>query len=327
MKSLKIASLFLSAALILCLFAGCGKTGQKDTTVINIGGLKGPTTMGMVKLMEDCKDEDSDINCSFTVAAAADELTPGFIKGELDVIGVPANLASVLYNRTEGQTVLLAINTLGVLYMVEKGDSVSSVQDLKGKTIYATGKGTTPEYALRYVLTSAGIDPDKDVTIEWKSEATEVVGVLSKSDTGIAMLPQPFVTVAQTSIPELRIALDMTEQWDKVGGEGKLVTGVLVARKAFVEEHPSLVKKLLEKYAESTEYVNENPEQAATLIENVGIVKAAVAKKAIPYCNICCITGSGMKQAVSGYLGVLYSLNPAAVGGNLPENDFYYEGK
>lgn len=304
--------------------AGGTDEPKEDDVTIRIGGLKGPTSIGLVKLMEDNEAGTSKNDYDFTVAGAADELTPKLIQGELDIAAVPSNLASVLYNNTEGAVQLLAINTLGVVYIAAKGVDITSVEQLRGQTIYATGKGSTPEYALRYVLQENGIDPDSDVTIEWKSEPTEVVALLQQSESGIAMLPQPYVTVAQTQVEGLGIALDLTEEWDKVSDGSMLVTGTLVVRKEFAQEHPEALKAFMEEYEASTEYANTNVADAAQLVEKFDLFKAAVAEKAIPYCNITFIAGEDMKEPMEGYLNVVYSQEAKAVGGAMPGDDFYY---
>lgn len=311
----------LLSALIISIscLSGCGQAVAIDPLEIRVGGMKGPTSMGMAKLMADAEDGPY----AFTVATSADELVPLLHQGELDLAAVPSNLASILYNNTEGGVQLLAINTLGVLSIVETGGSVQSFADLKGKTIYATGKGTTPEYALRYLLSQNGLDPDTDVTIQWKSEPTEIVALLSQGE-GIAMLPQPFVTVAQTQIPDLRLAIDLNEAWASLDNGSLFLTGVLVGRREFVEAHVKETAAFLEEYAASTAWVNENPAEAAPIIEEMGIVKAAIAEKAIPRCNITCITGEEMQTAMEGYLTVLMEQNPKSIGGSLPGEDFYY---
>ena len=352
-------ALFLTLALMLAMLAGCGAnqaaqdtqpTTEPATTAetqpteapteaptdapapaeepvtIRIGGLKGPTSMGLVKLMEDDETGASANDYEFTISGSADEVTPKLIQGEMDIAAVPANLAAVLYNNTEGAVELLAVNTLGVIYIVEKGESVQSVADLAGKTIYATGKGSTPEYALRYILSENGVDPDKDVTIEWKSEPTEVVATLSAAEEGVAMMPQPFVTVAQASVEGLRVAIDLTKAWDDLDNGSMLITGVLVVRRDFAEAHPQALAKFLEEYEASTAFANENNADAAQLIEKFGIVKAAVAEKALPYCNITFIAGEDMRAPMDGYLQVLFDQNPKSVGGALPGADFYYAG-
>ena len=301
------------------------EVGQDDQSavLIRIGGLKGPTSMGMAGLYEGVGEESS-ISYEFTMETAADALTPKLIQGELDFAAIPSNLASILYQNTEGAIEVCAINTLGVTYIVDTGDSVHSVEDLKGKTIYATGQGTVPEYTLRYILAENGVDPDQDVTWEFKSEATEIVSVMqSTEEEVIAMLPQPFVTVAAGQVEGLSVALNLNDEWNLVSSDSHLVTGVLVVRKEFAEENPQAVAEFLEEYKASVDFVNRNPAEAAQVIEKMDVVKAAVAEKAIPACNMTCITGQEMKEKLNAFYQVLYDQNPKAVGGVLPEDDFY----
>jgi NitT/TauT family transport system substrate-binding protein len=345
----QLLALVLTLALALSL-AGCGKTDPQDTEdqteeqteevtgeSYAIAALKGPTAMGLVKLMSDTDEKAAQMLDSskpyegevgnlytFTLAASADEVSPLLMKGELDMACVPANLAAVLYQKTEGDIVTLAVNTLGVLYIVENGNAVTSMADLAGKTIVASGKGSTPEYALRYLLSENGLDPDADVTIDWKSEHSECVTALATGAATIAMLPQPFVTVAENKISGLRTALDLTEQWDALDNGSALLTGVIVARREVVEQNPAAVDAFLKDYAGSVEWVNANPADAAELIGSYGIVEAAVAEKALPHCNIVCITGAEMKDKLSGYLQVLFDADASSVGGALPGDDFYY---
>ena len=309
----KIVSLLL--IVVLCL----GLAAAAET--VNVAALNGPTGMGMVKLM---KDEEGKDNYAFTLAGAADVIAPSFIKGEFDIVCVPANLASVLYNRTNGNVKVLAINTLGVLYIVERGESVKQISDLKGRVIYSAGKGATPEYALKYLLSMNGIDPEKDVTIVWQSEHSECLSAIIGDSTAVAMLPQPFVTVAQTKKDDVRVALDLTKEWEALKTDSAMLTGVVIARKDFVESNPDAVAAFMEAYAQSVAYVNANVEEAAELIGGYEIVAAQVAVKALPYCNIVCIGGEEMKTLLSGYLKVLYEQDPTSVGGNLPDEDFYY---
>ena len=298
-------------------------TVPEAPVVMRLGGLKGPTTMGMVKLLSDSDAGLTANKYEYTIAAAADELTPKLLKGELDMLALPVNAGAILYNKSNGDVTMLAVNTLGVLYILEKGgETVQSVADLKGKTIYATGKGTTPEYALAYLLSKNGLDIATDVTMEWKSEPSEVVAQLAKEESAVAMMPQPFVTVARGKVEGLRVALDMTKEWAAAGDT--LITAGLIVRTAFLQEHPEEVKTFLEEYAASTTYANEHAAEAAVLVEQFIGVNAAVAEKAIPACNIVCITGEEMKKAAAGYLAVLFGLNDKAVGGALPGDDFYY---
>ena len=300
-----------------------------DLGTAAVAALKGPTAMGMVKMMSDDAQSDQP-TFDFNIYASADEITPKLVQGELDIAAVPANLASVLYNNTEGQVQVLAINTLGVLYIVENGDTVQSVEDLKGKTIFASGKGSTPEYALNYMLTENGIDPETDVTIEWKSEHSECVASLAATENAIAMLPQPFVTTAQTQNENLRVALDMTQEWEKLasasGSDATLITGVVVGRKDFVEQNPDLVDTFLSQYEQSVAYTQEDVEGAAKLIGEYDIVPEAVAQKALPACNITFIAGDEMQAKLSAYLQTLLEQNPQSIGGGLPDDGFYYLG-
>ncbi|NLB90358.1 MAG: ABC transporter substrate-binding protein [Clostridiales bacterium] len=290
-----------------------------------IGALKGPTAMGMVQLME---EDASKGNYVFSLMGAVDEITPLLLKGELDLSAVPANLASVLYNNSNGQIQVLAINTLGVLYIVELGDSVHTAADLKGKTLFASGKGATPEYALNHVLKQNGIDPEKDVTIEWKSEHAECVAALTTTDNAIALLPQPFVTAAQAKNTDIRIALDLNTLWEDTqqdtDNKSALITGVIVGRKDVLEQKPEQVQAFLESYQNSVDFVNANTKEAADLVEKFDILPAAVAQKALPYCNIVYIDATDMKTMLSGYLAVLFEQNPKATGGQLPDEAFYY---
>ena len=290
---------------------------------LRIAGLKGPTTMGLVNLLSMQKDGLAAMEYDLQLYGAADEIVPLLMKGELDMAAIPANLAATLYQKTNGGIQALAVNTLGVLYVVEQGDTVHSFADLTGRTILSTGKGTTPEYVLRYLLRANGIDPDRDVTIEYCSEATEVTARMATTTDAIAVLPQPYVTAAGMKDETLRVALDLTAEWDKVS-ENQLVTGVTVVRTAYAEEHPDVVAAFLKDYAKSVEAANADLEGTAVLCEEQGVVaKAAIAEKALPACNIVCLTGEELKANAEGYLQVLFDADPAAVGGAMPGEDFY----
>ena len=319
MKKLIALMTVLVLALGLCVLAGA-----EEKTNIRLGGLKGPTSMGMVKLLDDAENGLTKNTYEFTMAGSADELTPKILKGELDILAVPANLGAILYKNSDGAVQMLAVNTLGVIYVVEKGgETVSSLEDLRGKTVYATGKGSTPEYALTYLLSQHGMDINTDVTVEWKSEPTEVVARMATEDSAVAMLPQPFVTVAAGHLENLRVAIDLTKEWEALDNGSQFVTAGLIIRKEFAESNPEAVKTFLEEYAASAAYANESTAEAAQLVEKYDIVKAAVAEKAIPFCNIVCIAGEEMKQMVNGYFEVLFAQNPKAVGGEMPGDDFY----
>ena len=307
----------LAVALILTLLLGCACAEG-----LRVAALKGPTAMGMVKMMSD----DGGSNYAFDIHAAADEITPKLVQGALDVAALPANLAAVLYNRTGGELQVLAVNTLGVLYIAERGDSIHSVSDLKGRTIYSAGKGSTPEYALNYILRQNGLEPGVDVTIEYKSEHAECLSALMSDASACAMLPQPFLTVAMTKAPDMRMALDLTKEWDALqDGDGSaMITGVVVARRAAVEENADAIDAFLADYAESVAYTHADVPGAAALIGQYDIVTAEVAEAVLPACNIVCITGAEMQQKLSGYLEVLFEQDPESVGGALPDAQFYY---
>lgn len=304
-----------------------------DDVTVRIGSLKGPTSMGLVYLMDQAKKGETANNYEFTMAAAADELLPSMISGDLDIVLVPANVASVLYAKTEGGVSVIDINTLGVLYMVSGDDTIQDMDDLKGKTIYLTGKGTTPDYVLQYLLKANGLT-ETDVALEYKSEATEVAAVLAESPESIGVLPQPFVTAACAQNEELSVVMDLTEQWDAVqdvvgsaqdGIKSRLVTGVTVVRNGFLDEHKAAVDKFMEEHEASAAYANEHVEEAAELVAAAGIIeKAPVAAKAMPQCNITYIDGGDMRDALMGYLAVLAEQDVASVGGGLPGEDFYY---
>jgi len=326
MKNLKKFLSLLMVAAIVTLGMSLS-FAETEPAAVRVASMKGPTSMGMVKLMIDDEAGATAQDYEFTVAGAATEIVPLIAQDAIDIALVPCNLAATVYNNT-GKVQVAAVNTLGVLYILETGETIQSIEDLRGQTIYSTGKGTTPEYGLRHVLTMAGIDPDKDLTIEYKSEPAEVLAAIKSGLCTVAMLPQPFVTAAMSQVEGLRIALDLTEEWDKVNETGSMVTGVVVIRKGFLEENPEAVETFLTEYAASTEYVNANPadETVGQWIDSLDIAKAAIAAKAIPYCNIVCITGEDMMDAVSGYVAALYGQNPESVGGKLPDEAFYYLG-
>lgn len=321
--------LIMLAAGTMVLGAGSNVLAEDSATVM---ALKGPTAMGMVSLMNQVdQGEITDENYNFQIVASPDEVTPAIAQGTADIAAVPANLASVLYQKTDGGVQVLTINTLGVLYLVENGNQIQSISDLKGKTIYASGKGATPEYALNYILKENGLTPGEDVQIEWKSEHTECVAALAEHEDAIALLPQPFVTTAQNKNDSLRVALDLTEEWDNIqkenGGNSSLVTGVTVVRTEFVQEHPEIVEDFMERYQESVTFVNDHAEEAAKMIGNYDIIPEEIAKKALPECNIVYIDRAEMKEKLSGYLEVLEQENPQAVGGTLPADEFYYDAE
>ncbi|MCI8516334.1 MAG: ABC transporter substrate-binding protein [Hungatella sp.] len=306
--------------------AETSKAAESDVT-LRVGSMKGPTTMGLVSLMDKHDKGEAKGAYEFTMVTAADELMGKVVSGDVDIALVPANLASILYQKTKQNIQVLNINTLGVLYVVAADDSIQSIPDLKGKTVYMTGKGTTPDYAFHYLLAQNGMG-DGDVTIEYKSEAAEVAAVLKEQPDAIGLLPQPFVTVAMAQNENLKMVLDLTKEWDGLeGSSGSLVTGVTVCRKDVLEDphKAEAVKVFMEEHGESADFANANPEETAGLVAAAGIIeKAPIAQKALPYCSIVCIGGDEMKELLSGYLQVLCDQDPSSIGGQLPDDGFYY---
>lgn len=310
--------------------ASAEETSQNtDGTVVRVASLKGPTSLGLLFLMDKANKGETANTYEFRMATGADEILPLMVKGDLDIALIPANVASILYHKTQGGVEVIDINTLGVLYMVSGEDGLTDFTDLKGKTIYLTGKGTTPDYVLQYLLNANGMSVD-DVTLEYKSEATEVASVLAEDPTAIGLLPQPFVTAACMQNDALKVIFDLNEEWNKVQGASgsSMVTGVTVVRKEFLEENEEAVKAFMEEHKASAEAINADPATGAALAVEAQIVaKEPIAQKAIPDCNITYMDKAEMKQALSGYLDVLFHQDSQSIGGGLPESDFYYDAE
>lgn len=319
----KIVSILLTAVMSLSILAGC--SSNNEASVVRVASLKGPTSIGLLKLMDDSSKGEANNSYEFTMATTADEVLPKMISGELDIALVPANVAAVLYNKTEGKVKVIDINTLGVLYAVSGDNSVSKVSDLRGKTIYITNMGTTPDYVTQLLLAANGIALD-EVTIEYKSEATEVAATLKEHPEAVGILPQPFVTAACIQNQELSPVLDLTAEWDAAVKDGsRLVTGVTVARTDFIDGNKKAIAAFLEEHKASCEYVSSDVEGCASLVVSSGIIeKEPVALKAIPKCNVTYIDGDDMKAALSGYLKALFDMDATTVGGKLPDENFYY---
>ena len=318
----KIIAAALTAVLSLGMMAGCAK--KKDDTVVRVGSLKGPTTIGIVNLMDKASKGTSEGKYEFAMSAAPDEITAKIVSGDLDIALVPANLASVLYNKTEGNVTAIDINTLGVLYCVTGDASITSIKDLSGKKVITTGQGATPEYSLRYLLDQNSVT---NCEIEFKSESTEVAAVLADDPSQIAVLPQPFVTVACAQNEAIAVAFSLEDEWQSVTGGLGMVTGVTVVRNDFLKAHPEAVKTFIKEHGESVNAANSDLDTTASLVvANEIIGKEPLAKKAIPFCNVVCMTGGSVKNNLAPYLEVLYNSDPKSVGGKLPGDEFYYKG-
>lgn len=328
MKKTKFISFTLLIAMVLALISGCTGDGKGSATPIRIAALNGPTGMGMVKMMEEAQEDNSQ-NYEFSTFGAPDELSGKIISGEVDIAALPTNMASVIYNKTEGQIQLAAINTLGVLYLLEEGDEIKGIEDLKGKKINVSGKGATPDYILQYLLRDKGIDPEKDVEIDFSMQHADLSAALASGDVQIALLPEPHVTSALMKNQDIRVALNITEEWEKVlGVETPLPMGCIVVQRDFAKNNPKGLHDFMAQYGESVKWVNENHEEAGELIEKHGILpKAKLAEKAIPKCNIVFLDGEKAQKPMDAFLKVLFELDPASVGGELPDEAFYYTEK
>lgn len=299
-----------------------------EAALVRVGSLKGPTSMGLVFMMEMAEGGKTENQYEFTMVTAADELLPKLIGKEVDIALVPANVASILYNQTGGKVSVIDINTLGVLYVMSGDASIQSMEDLRGRTVYITGKGTTPDYVFQYLLDSYGLTGD--VALEFKSEPAEVAALLVQQPEAVGVLPQPFATVASIqSEAKVTALLDLNQEWEtaqeKEDGKSRLVTGVTVVRNEFLEEHPEAVSLFLKDHEKSAAYTKEQADHTAELVVKAGIIeKEPIAKAALPYCSIVCITGQEMEDALKGYLKVLYDRDEKSIGGALPDDGFYY---
>lgn len=331
-KHFKILSMLLAALMLITSITACkaSENDEPDVTAsditVRVAGMTGPTGIGLVSLRSNSEKGESQQKYEFSFYKEASEIVPLLVKGEIDIAAVPANLAAIQYSKNNGFIQTIAINNLGVLSILEKGESINSVSDLKGKVIYApaSGKGAVPEYALNYILSQNGLDPANDVTVEWKTEVTEIIAALKKTEGGIALLPQPAATNALNNVEGLREALNLNDEWNALGTDSKLVTGVIVVRTEFAKANPEAVATFLKEYESSANFANENVEETAKLVDEYDIATEAVALKAIPKCNITFIKGNEMKTVLSAYLLTLYDANPSSIGGVVPTDGFYY---
>lgn len=331
-----IVSLLLALTLALSLTACGGQANsepeQPDTqeeltaAEINLYVLSGPTGIGAMNLWAAADAGETKNTYHITMPGANDEVVAALSKGDADIAAVATNLAATLYNKTDGGVTVLAVNTLGVLSLLSNGQEVNAVSDLKGKTIYAPGQGANPEYILRYVLTGNGLDPDKDVTLQFVGEGSELLTVWQSDPEAIILAPQPVATSILMQNENAKTLFDMTEEWDKIAGsDSTLMMGCVIVRNEFLQANPGAVELFLQEYAASIEKAQSDVEGTATLCEQYGLIpKAALAQKAIPSCGLTFVTGAEMKTGLSGYLQVIFDANPKSVGGALPGDNFYY---
>ena len=331
-----IVSLLLALTLALSLTACGGQANsepeqpetQEELTAaeINLYVLSVPTGIGAMNLWAASDAGETKNTYHITMPGANDEVVAALSKGDADIAAVATNLAATLYNKTSGGVTVLAVNTLGVLSMLSNGQEAAAVSDLKGKTIYAPGQGANPEYILRYVLTGNGLDPDKDVTLRFVGEGSELLTVWQSDPEAVILAPQPVATSILMQNENAKTLFDMTEEWDKIaGGDSTLMMGCVIVRNEFLQAHPGAVELFLQEYAASIEKAQFDVEGTAALCEQYGLIpKAALAQKAIPSCGLTFVTGAEMKTGLSGYLQVMFDANPKSVGGALPGDNFYY---
>ena len=295
--------------------------GKASDEVLRVGSLKGPTTMGLVNLMSEV-ESGAKSGYSFEMQSQPDVIMSELVSGKLDIALLPANVAAVAYNKTNHGVSAIDINTLGVLYCVTGDENIKSVKDLAGKTVLSTGQGASPEYVLNYLLEKNGVT---DCDVQFKSEATEIAALLKQDPAQIAILPQPFVTVATAQNDQLKVAFSLTDEWKSVSPDSKLLTGVTVVRNEVLENRAAEVDQFIADHQASTEKAATDVDATAELVAKYGIIaKAPVAKKALPNCNIVAIAGDELKTDLAGYLQVLFDANPKSVGGTMPDDDFYY---
>ncbi len=327
-RTFSVIALVLILAMILGTVAssltGCGAKEKTDDTTIRVAALKGATTIGLVNLIADAEAGNSELNVEFTMYTQGSDVMAAMAAGTVDIGLVPSNVAAVMNNKVEGGVSVIDINTLGVLNCVSADESISSISDLSGKTVYMTGQGATPEYTVRYLLEANGVT---DCDLQFKSEPTEIVSIFAQEPEAVAVLPQPFVTAALSQNEALKIAFSLDDEWAKVNSDCKIVTGVTVASNSFLKEHKAAVDAFLAAHKKSAEKALSDVDATASLVVAQGIIaKEPLAKKAIPNCSVVCITGSQIKENLAGYLKVLFDQDPKSVGGSLPGDDFYYEG-
>ncbi len=327
----KIISLLLAALLVLGLTACGGEPEQPqpvEYAATNFYVLSGPTGIGAANLKDRAEKGQTEINYNINIVKEPTEIVAKISKKEADIAAIATNLAAKIYNTTNGAVTVLAVNTLGVLNVVTPaGVEVKSLADLKGKKVYTTGAGSNPEYIINYLLEKNNIDKKKDIELEFKAEGTELLTVWATDPDAIIIAPQPVATSLTIQNQGAKIAIDLTKEWEKVGGDSALMQGCVVVRNEFLQKNPETVKKFLDEYKASVDAANNDLDTTAALCESYGIVaKAAIAKKAIPNCNLCFIKGSEMKTKLSGYLAVMFAADKTSVGGKLPADDFYYAG-
>jgi NitT/TauT family transport system substrate-binding protein len=339
----RIVSLLLALMMVLA-FAACGgetakpetnqgnpetgstQTPPVDDVTVRVAVLSGSTGIGMAKLMDDIATNKASGNYKVDIIAEPNEVVAGVKAGKYDVAALPVNVAAKLYKMTEGNVQVAALNTLGVLHILENGsNTIASIKDLKGKTVYTTGEGATPQYILEYLLQKNGLEVGKDVTVVYEATADGVVAAMTNGTATVCMLPEPKVTAVTKQIKTVNRVLDITAEWEKVC-DTDVVQGCVIVSSEFAKQHSAALTQFLAEYKASVEFIAKNPDEGSLLVEKAGLIaKAAIAKEAIPGCNLVYIDGAQMKTTLSAFLTILYDANPVSVGGALPDDAFYYQ--
>ncbi|MBR4549801.1 MAG: ABC transporter substrate-binding protein [Oscillospiraceae bacterium] len=319
-KTLLSLLLALSLCLALCACAAAEEPAFDAELPVRVMTLNGTTGFGMAGLIAAAQADEAALNYSFSVETDASNITAALVSGDCDIAALPTNAAAALYNKTGGKVQVLALNTLGVLYLVTDGSiPVESIADLDGQTVYAPAQN--PSYLFACICAANGLELDIDTSFALPAELNTAAAA---GEVALAVLPEPLVTIARAQNKDLVVALDLTAEWDKVYEPGSLVQGCVVVRTDFAAEHPAELAKFLEEYSASIELLSSDPAAAAQKIEETGIfAKAAVAEKAIPRCNLCFITGEEMQQRLDAFLNILFKRFPQSIGGAVPGEDFY----
>ena len=318
-------------------FASCGRGTESPAAelpqpvepavapVLRVAAMRGPTALGLLHLMNMHEEGNARNEYAFEFLGAPVEVPPLLVQNAIDFASIPGNLSSILYNQLDGQVQALAIVTLGVLHIVDTTGDISSVADLEGRTIFITGQGATPEFALNYVLTQNGLTPGVDVNIEFRAEPPEIMAMLQTGLADVAMLPEPFLSTAVAQVEGLNVALDLTEEWDRVQPDYSLIMSVVVGQREFIESNPEAVAVFMEEYAASINFMTTYIPEAAQLVADFGLAaNAEVAAAALPRTHIVFITGEEMRRHLTGFFSVLYEANPQSIGGELPGDDFFF---
>jgi len=314
-------------ALLALLFTltACSTEEYVENADISIAILPGPSSLGFLHLWDKTENNNTINNYNFELRGAPDEIVPLLVQGAVDFAAIPPNLASVVYNATEGEVQVVAINTLGILHLVDTTGEIEQIEDLRGRTVFMSGLGGVPEFAFNYVLNKNGLTPGEDIFIEFRGQHPEIAALLENGEAEIALLPEPFVTTVLNTVNHVNLALDLTEEWNRVQPNYSLIMGVLVGRREFIEENPEAIAIFLDEYETSINFTHTNLSETAELAAYFGIIpNESIAAVAIPRSNITFTTGNTMERYLQGFLRVLYNENPTSIGGSLPSENFFF---